>query len=125
MFNYPPLRPRNILKTFCFSFSESEIPNFQLELCRRRCWLVFPYFRGNKEENNKTCKNQEMLFENYVEVQNYYKSQPWIALLLLGFALLFLLRQFGGTYIQPLQVAQLSLNAEFKPIQNYCQNCVC
>jgi hypothetical protein len=87
--------------------------------------LVFPYFRGNKEENKKTCKNQEMLFENYVEVQNYYKSQPWIALLLLGFALLFLLRQFGGTYIQPLQVAQLSLNAEFKPIQNYCQNCVC
>jgi hypothetical protein len=68
-----------------------------------------------------------MLFENYVEVQNYYKSQSWIALLLLGFALLFLLRQFGGTYIQPLQVAQLLffLNAEFKSIQNYCQNCVC
>ncbi|XP_046656753.1 thiol S-methyltransferase METTL7B-like [Daphnia pulicaria] len=48
-----------------------------------------------------------MLFENYVEVQNYYKSQPWIALLLLGFALLFLLRQFGETYIQPLFFASV------------------
>ena len=43
-----------------------------------------------------------MLFEHYVEVQNYSQFQSWVALLILGFALFFLLRRCGGAYIQPL-----------------------
>lgn len=53
MLDYPPLRSCNILKTFCFSFQNQ---NFQLELCRRRCWFAFPCFRGDREENKTKQK---------------------------------------------------------------------